>query len=56
MGIGAFQRATAATVDERRSLDPSAAKELLFYSKSGKESGTPPWGIPDGVYPCEEVA
>jgi hypothetical protein len=31
------------------------AKEPLFHSKSEKESGTPPWGVPDGVYPCEEV-
>jgi hypothetical protein len=32
-----------------------AAKEPLLLPKSKKESGTPPWGVPDGVYPCEEV-
>jgi hypothetical protein len=39
----------------RSECNSCAAKEPLFYSKS-KESGTPPWGVPDGVYPCEEVA
>jgi len=32
-----------------------AAKEPLFHSKSEKESVPPPWGVPDGVYSCEET-
>jgi hypothetical protein len=31
-------------------------QELLSLEKgSGKESVPPPWGVPDGVFPCEEV-
>jgi hypothetical protein len=40
----------------RSECNSCTAKEPLFHSKSEKESETPPWGVPDGVYSCEEVA
>jgi hypothetical protein len=40
----------------RSECNSCTAKEPLLHSKSEKEPGTPPWGVPDVVHPCEEVA